>query len=822
MAEVYRFLRDVPPTDAYPSTILERAIGLACLGDWAPLLDALRDGDDCGAAAAHNAVTLIQLAQVGESVGVTSMVDGANATLVSPLAETIGGVSVVVSEPEYSTPESIAVGKYEDVPRVRNAVSGPVGGVAQAGVVHGDVNLSLLSSPPVSVVPRQLPAARELFTGRVTELDELDRILAAADSSVGMSATAVISAIGGAGGVGKTWLALAWAHRHVERFPDGQLFIDLRGFSPMDEPVAPAEALRGFLTSLGADRKDLPTDLGALAGLYRSLVTDKRMLVVLDNAATTEQVVPLLPGTGSCTVLVTSRHRLTGLVVNHGARPVSLGVLSDVEAHALLTASLGVERIVGEEHAVATLIRLCGGFPLALGVIAARARIRPHQPLDELAAELREFGLDALDDDDPAASLPAVLSWSLRHLTSEQSVVFGLLGIAPGSDLSLPAAVSLTGLSPARTRKVLHALENASLINRNAGGRCTMHDLIRSYAATTAHHDLAESVRTASLRRLLDYYLHCADLADGQLPVARGNSVRVAPEHQPAEVPKLTGSAEAVAWLEAEQVNVIAAAELAAEGADRAWLVHAWQLPYTLSRFFWLRADRSTWLRTTETALKAATELGDPEAKFVMLFNSGIALAQFGRVDESLARHREALEVARASGDANAQARALTTVADMLQGLGRVDESEASYREALEVSRLAGSRWAEANAHHNLGLLHLATRRYGEAETWLSTAVDMYREVGEQCGESTCHADLAMLQLELGEHEGAVTSARTALSVASAAASPYHLAVAHDRLAIVLKRQGLSDAVAHWQRALALFTGLNAPEADQVRARLVR
>jgi tetratricopeptide (TPR) repeat protein len=239
--------------------------------------------------------------------------------------------------------------------------------------------------------------------------------------------------------------------------------------------------------------------------------------------------------------------------------------------------------------------------------------------------------------------------------------------------------------------------------------------------------------------------------------------------------------------------------------------VHAWQLPYTLSRFLWLRADRTTWLRTTEAALEAAMTLGDPEAKFVMLFNLGIVLAQFQRMD-----------VARASGDLNAQARALTTVADMLAFLGRTAESEASYREALDVSRSAGSRWAEANAHHNLGLLHLSSKRYDDAKTWLRAAVTMYREVGEQCGESTCHTDLAVVLLESGEKGEAVTSARTALSVASAAASPYHQAMAHDRLATVFDRLGLPGAVAHWQRALALFTELNAQESDQVRERLAR
>ncbi|MFD0201030.1 MULTISPECIES: hypothetical protein [Saccharothrix] len=198
-----------------------------------------------------------------------------------------------------------------------------------------------------------------------------------------------------------------------------------------------------------------------------------------------------------------------------------------------------------------------------------------------------------------------------------------------------PPPVSVVPRQLPAARELFTGRVADSLINGNVGGRLGMHDLVRSHAAAVAHRDLAEPVRTPSLRRLLDYYLHCADLADSLLPMMRSGSVRVAPEHVPVEVPKLNGSVEANAWFDAEQGNIIAAAELAAApGSDPAWLVHAWQLPYTLSRYLWLRADRTTWLRTTEAVLEAAMTLGDPEAKFVMLFNLGIALAQFQRMDE--------------------------------------------------------------------------------------------------------------------------------------------------------------------------------------------
>ncbi|WP_033430640.1 AfsR/SARP family transcriptional regulator [Saccharothrix syringae] len=668
--------------------------------------------------------------------------------------------------------------------------------------------------PPSPITPAQLPRASVTLIGRDGELERLDGLLA--DHPDG----GLVLVVTGPAGVGKTALALHWANRVREDFPDGQLYVDLHGYDPNQEPLGAGEVLNRFLRTLGVPSPDIPVTVEERSALFRTLIADRRMIVMLDNARGSTELLPLLPGPPSC-VVVTSRRRLVGLVAHAEARLVELDML-DLDAAVAV-----VGRVAGrdgtESAALRRLAVLCDGLPLALRIAAARLAVSPTLKVAELVAELDdEHGrLAALGLEDEDSTVRAALDASRRALSPLPARLLALLGLHPGPDVTAFVVAAMARVRVSEAQRALDALTAANLLSLNETGRYGAHDLVRVYTRTLAA-ELAPDERGSATSLMLDYYLHCADLADGQLPVARGNSVRVAPEHKPAEVPKLTGSAEAIAWLEAEQGNIIAAAELAAEGGERAWLVHAWQLPYALSRFFWLRADRSTWLRMTETALKAAAELGDPEARFVMLFNSGIALAQVGRVDESLVRHREALEVARASGDVNAQARALTTVADMLQGLGRVDESEASYREALEASRLAGSRWAEANAHHNLGLLHLATRRYGEAGTWLRAAVGMYREVGEQCGESTCHADLAMVLLESGEHAEAVTSARTALSVASAAASPYHLAVAHDRLAIVFERQGLPGAVAHWQRALALFTELNAPEADQVRARLAR
>ncbi|MBP2338261.1 DNA-binding SARP family transcriptional activator [Saccharothrix coeruleofusca] len=667
--------------------------------------------------------------------------------------------------------------------------------------------------PPRPATPAQLPRAPVSLIGRDTELQRLDALLAEYPDG------GLVVVVTGAAGVGKTALALHWAHRVRDGFPDGQLYVDMQGYDPNREPLSAGEVLNRFLRTLGVPSADIPVTVEERSALFRTMVADRRVLVMLDNARGSTELMALLPGSPSC-VVVTSRRRLVGLVAHADARLVELDMLDRDAAVEVLGRVAGRETT--EVDALRRLAVLCDGLPLALRIAAARLAGSPSLRVAELVAELDdEHGrLAALGLEDEDSTVRAALDASRRALPPLPARLLALLGLHPGPDVTPFVVAAMARVRVSEAQRALDALTAANLLSVNEPGRYGAHDLVRVYTRTLAA-ELTGPQRHEATSLMLDFYLHCADLADGLLPVGRG-SVRVAPVHVPAEVPRLTGAAEATAWLDAEQTNLVAAAELAGAGEDRAWLVHAWQLPYTLSRFFWLRTDRSTWLRTTESALRAATALGDPEARFVMLFNLGVALTQSDRSEEALERLREALEVARSSGDVNGLARTLTTVADTLQTLGRMAESEAYYREALEVSRAAGSRWAEANAHHNLGLLYRSTRRYAEAKTWLRAAVEMYQEVGEQCGESMCHTDLASVLLESGELADAALAARTALSVASAAASPYHQAVAHDRLATVFDRQGAAGAVAHWQRALALFTELNAPEADEVRERLAR
>jgi DNA-binding SARP family transcriptional activator/tetratricopeptide (TPR) repeat protein len=680
------------------------------------------------------------------------------------------------------------------------------------------------AAPPAPVVPvggavpAQLPRAPASLIGRDAELRRMDELLA--DDPGG----GLLLVVSGPAGVGKTALALHWAHRVRDDFPDGQLYIDLHGYDPNQDPLDAGEVLNRFLRTLGVQPGDAPVTVEERSALYRTLVADRRMVVMLDNVLGSTELLPLLPGSSSC-VVVTSRRRLVGLVAHAEARLVELDMLTPDAAVEVLGRVAG-RGSGAEADALRRLAELCDGLPLALRIAAARLAVSPTLRVADFVAELDdEHGrLAALGLEDGEGPVRAALDASRRALPPLAARLLALVGLHPGPHVTPFVAAAMARVDAAQAQRALDSLAAANLLSVGEPGRYGAHDLVRVYTKTLAG-ELAAAERGDATGRMLDYYLHVADVADGLLPISRG-SVRVEPKHRPTAVPKLASSADAIGWLEAEEANLLAVADLAADSSapvfDRDWLVHAWQLAYALSRFFWLRADHSTWLRVTESGLRAATELDEPNAKFVMLFNLGTALLRLRRKDEALVRHGEALDVARASGDVDQQARALVTLADTLQDVGRIEESEGHYREAIEVSRTAGSRWTEANAHHNLGLLYLASGRGAEARTWLRAALGMYREVGEQCGESICHSDLSGALLAEGRFEEAAASARSALTLATDAASPYHQALAHDQLATVFDRQGVPGAVSHWQRALALFTELDAPEADQVRARLAR
>jgi DNA-binding SARP family transcriptional activator len=361
-------------------------------------------------------------------------------------------------------------------------------------------------------VPRQLPAHTQNFVGRTAELDQLTTMLDSANPPEG---TVVIAAINGTAGIGKTALALHWAHHVTERFHDGQLYVNLRGFDPTGSPLSPAEVLREFFDAFEVPPGRIPTSVEAQAAFYRSLLTDRHMLVVLDNARDAEQVRPLLPASPTRLVVITSRDQLSGLVAREGARPVTLDVLTAAEARALLAGYLGSDRIGAEPEAVTEMVEHCARLPLALAVVAARASTHPRFALRVLAKELVDAHtrLDALDTGEAATSVRAVFSWSYRRLSAPARRMFRLLGLHRGPDLPLPAATQLANLPPAKAQEVLGELTRAHLLTQHTPDRYTFHDLLRAYATDLATSQDSQEDHHNALTRVFDHYLHTVTAA---------------------------------------------------------------------------------------------------------------------------------------------------------------------------------------------------------------------------------------------------------------------------------------------------------------------
>jgi DNA-binding SARP family transcriptional activator/Flp pilus assembly protein TadD len=657
------------------------------------------------------------------------------------------------------------------------------------------------------VIPRQLPARPRLFTGRRRELAELTAALTEPGS-------VVVAAIGGAGGIGKTWLALYWAYQHLDRFPDGQLHANLRGFDPVEEPTPAGTVVRGFLDALGVDPAAVPVDTDAAAALYRSLVAGKRMLIVLDNARDTAQVEPLLPGGSSGTVLVTSRRRLTGLVTRHGARPVDLDVLTAAEGRDLITGHLGAGRVAAEPGAVTELLSRCAGLPLAISIVAARAIAHPDFPLAELAGELRDQPgqLDALDGGDPATNLRAVLACSYRALSTRAAVVFALLGLAPGPDIGVPAAASVAAMSLVDTRYMLRELAKAYLIKEHRPGRYRMHDLIRSYTTELADRD------PAARRRLVDFYLHTSLAAARLLDPYR----RLYHPGEPApgvQVQAPADEAAALAWFAAEHANLVAVQQVA---ADQRWHSAVWQLPWNLETFHWRRGLLDTAVTLWRAGLAAADALADPVAQTLAHQRLGNASAPLGRHDEALNHLRLALSIAERTGDAFHQAHVHLTLA-------WAHEERGDQRRALEhASRAAGlfhgvdAPSHEANALNTVGWYHALLGEYEQARTHGEAALRLLARQPDRQSQAATLDTLGYVAHHTGEHAQARDYYRQALDLFCELGFAYEEANTLEHLGQTLHALGrLDEARDTWRRALDLYqTQHRTAPAERLRKEL--
>jgi DNA-binding SARP family transcriptional activator/tetratricopeptide (TPR) repeat protein len=604
-----------------------------------------------------------------------------------------------------------------------------------AAILRNEPAVGPLTEPPAAVpaVPAQLPADVPGFTGRADHLRTLDRLLPDGDRQ---AAHAV--AVAGLAGVGKTALVVHWGHRVRDRFPDGQLYLDLRGYTA-DAPVRPEEALAHLLRSLGEPAEQLPADVQTAAGRYRSLLADRRVLVVLDNAASADQVRPLMPASPGSVVLVTSRDRLTGLVAREGADSLILDVLAPDEAHHLLAAILGPQRVAAEPAAAADLAGLCSRLPLALRVAAANLTGRPWSTIAELVAALRDGDrLAALDvDDDEQTGVRRAFDLSYQTLHPDTQRIFRLIGGVPGPDVTAGAVAALAATGAADARRQLDRLAAAHLINHHEPGRYRCHDLLRHYAAGRALAEDAEADRDAARQRLLGWYLHGAGRAADLLYPHPLRLPVPAPEVAvPAEMADATA---ALAWLDAEHGNLNAAIRHAAEHGPRSG---AWLLADTLRGYFWLRMHTTDWRDAADGALTAARREGDLRAQASALLSLGDLHLRQGRPEPAVERYAAALALAERTGWRECEAAAISNLGVLYRDSGRLPQAVAHLRRGVALARTNGSRYGEAVALDALGRTYWHLGRLAEASECCAQALAINRAIGSRLGEAAALSDL--------------------------------------------------------------------------------
>uniref|UniRef100_UPI002FDBE8CD ATP-binding protein n=1 Tax=Streptomyces sp. IBSBF 3136 TaxID=2903524 RepID=UPI002FDBE8CD len=669
---------------------------------------------------------------------------------------------------------------------------------------------------PGPAVPAQLPHDLPSFTGRRAELEEVLDVLGGGPEPTG---TVLISALGGMPGVGKTTLAVHWAHLVADRYPDGQLYADLRGFAPAGAVTEPGEVLRQFLDALGVPPERVPQDPDARSALYRSVLSGRRVLVLLDNARDADQVRPLLPGTPGCLTIVTSRDELTGLVAAHGAHSLTLHPLGTAQARAFLAARLGAGRTAGEPRAVDEIITRCAGLPLALACVAARAALNPRFPLTAVAAELREAGgaLHAFGRPDTSVDVATVFSWSVNAVSAEAARLFRLLALHPGPDASPAAAAAVAGLPPRLTRPLLAELAGVHLLAEPAPGRYGFHDLLRAHATELLHAHHTEAERREATERLLRHHLHAAHAAAALLdPSGDRPPLPSGPPDTPAET--FTDDSRALAWLTAEHAALPAlVTAAAATGHDRLACLLAWSLePYFERRGHWHDG-----LAAQRTALDAALRLAEPALEARAERGLARAEGRLGQHDSARTRLARALDLFTGLDDTTGLAGTHRSLGWESEQRGDLAGALRHNTLALDLFRTAGHRPAQASVLNSVGWYHALLGEHRQALTHCFEALTLLQELGDRYGQAATWDSIAYAHHHLGRHPHALLGYRNALALYRALGAPYPEADTLTRIGDTHLATGDHEgARAAWEQALTLLTGLGHPDADRVRARL--
>ena len=668
---------------------------------------------------------------------------------------------------------------------------------------------------PGPLTPAQLPADVPAFTGRTEHLVTLDQLLEPSSDTTAV----VISAIAGTAGVGKTALAVHWAHLVRDHFDDGQLYVNLRGFDPEGTAVPAAEAIRGFLDAFAVPPQRIPAGLDAQAALYRTVMATKRILVVLDNARDADQIRPLLPGSPGCLVVVTSRNQLSSLVAVEGARPITLDLLSPAEALQLLARRIGDGRVDAEPDAAREIVTRCARLPLALAIVAAHASTRPVLALSTLARQLTDARrLDLLTAGDPVSDVRAVLSWSYRTLTAPAARLFRLLGRHPGPDITAPAAASLAGIGPDQMPPLLAELAATSLVTERAPGRYALHDLLRAYAIEIADAQGTDAEREPATHRLLDHYLHTAHrgalaINPHRTPIALGPP-------RPGVTPEtLTAYDIALAWFSAEHAVLLATINHAA--TDSRWDLHTWQLGWAVADSL----DRcGRWhdkIAVQHTALAAADRLGDRAAQRRIHQSLARGYTKMNQFEKAHTHCQATIALAVELDDTEGQAHAHLDLAWLYARQNRNTEGLEHSRLACHLFTAEAHRAGQANALNAIGCFLARLGDHQQAIAHCQQSLELHQQLRDPLSQAGALDSLGYAYHHLGNYDKAVACYQDAIALIRELGERYYEGDTLTRLGDTHQAAGNRDAArVTWQQALAILDELDHPDADDVRNRL--
>jgi tetratricopeptide (TPR) repeat protein/transcriptional regulator with XRE-family HTH domain len=645
-------------------------------------------------------------------------------------------------------------------------------------------------------IPRSLPADVPGFIGREPALAALTDLLPPYGD-------ARVAAVSGTAGVGKTALAVHWAHRAAPDFPDGQLYVNLRGYDS-GPPRSAADALAGLLRALGVEADRIPDEVDERSAVFRSVLAERKMLLLLDNARDAEQVRPLLPGTSGSAVVVTSRDALAGLIARDGAVRVELDLLPEKEAESLLRRLVG-PRAEAEPRALGTLAAQCCRLPLALRVAAELAAARGGTPLAELVAELTDVRrrLDVLDaGGDEGTAVRTVLSWSYRQLDPSAARALRLVSLHPGADFDIYAAAALTGSDLTRARQLMDRLARAYLVHPTSPERYELHDLLRGFAQQVAEAEDDAEARHDALAALFDYYLHASSAAMNLLfPV--GSERRPKPGAPTAQIPPIHGLETARSWLDGERANLTAAVAYAE--ADERLEARAVAVTAVVERYVHFGRHLADAATLHHSALRAARRGGDRRAEATALSHLGFAEWEHGRHGQAADYQKQALALFRDLADELGQARTLHRLALIERTTGHYEQARAHAKQVLTLSRKLDDRAGQSKALNLLGTICLAQGQYTQAQGYLRESLALLEELSDHRGRSVTVKDLGVIELRFGRLTAAAALLREARALCQDAGNRSGEAEAVSQLGLLQLRQGRPEAaIEHQERAVTI------------------